>query len=77
MFCIPDVNYFNGFNMILNDNVIDCFLEENNPKQIENEQNNIEKVSNELPQKDIYQYKKIAKVLNKPKPITRQKKQYK
>ena len=75
MFCIPDVNFFNGFNMILNDNVIDCFLEENNTKQIEKEnidfihvsieQDNLEKVSNELPQKHTYEYKKTAKIRNK------------
>jgi hypothetical protein len=37
MFYIPDVNFFNGFNMILNENVIECFLEEGNTKRIEKE----------------------------------------
>lgn len=90
MFCIPDVNFFNGFNMILNDNVIDCFLEENNPKQTEKENidfiqdllqyDDLEKVHNEpientnsLPQKYTYECKnitkKVAKILNKQKPI--------
>jgi hypothetical protein len=61
MFCIPDVNYFKDFNMILNDNVIDCFLVENVPI----EQDNVEKISNESPQQNTYKYKKTAKVRNK------------
>jgi len=28
MFCIPDIDYFKDFNMMLNDNTIDCFLED-------------------------------------------------
>lgn len=81
MFHVPDVNFFNGFNMILNDNVIDCFLEENNTKQIEKEnvdciheliQDNAEKVCNDpignttsLPQKKACEYKKITKKIEK------------
>ena len=61
MFCIPDVNYFKDFNMILNDNVIDCFLVEN----VSIEQDNVEKISNEPPQQNTYKYKKTAKIRNK------------
>jgi hypothetical protein len=61
MFCIPDVKYFNDFNMILNDNVIDCFLVEN----VSIEQDNVEKIRCEPPQQDTYKYKKTAKVRNK------------
>jgi hypothetical protein len=95
MFYIPDVNFFKDFNMILNDNVIECFLEENNTKQIEKEpidfihdliqQDDVEKVYNEpieitnsLPQKHTYEYKKITKkvatILDKPKTFNTHKK---
>jgi hypothetical protein len=80
MFYIPDVNFFNGFNMVLNDNVIDCFLIENNTKQIEKENINfikdliqydekvhIEPIKNtiSLPQKHTYECKKITKKVEK------------
>lgn len=58
MFCIPDVNFFNGFNMILNENVIDSFLEENNTKQIEKEKKDL---TNTLTYEDD-----IHKVYNEP-----------
>ena len=40
MFCIPDVDYFKDFNMMLNDNIIDCFLDDSSNK-IESKTNDI------------------------------------
>jgi hypothetical protein len=71
MFYVPDVTFFNGFNMILNDNVIDCFLEENKAKQNEKENTDspylIEDETNEPienispPQERTYECKKMTK----------------
>ena len=33
MYCISDSDYLKDFNMILNDNIIDCFLDESDKKE--------------------------------------------
>ena len=35
MYCVSDKNYLKDFNMLLNDNIIDCFLDESDKKEAE------------------------------------------
>jgi hypothetical protein len=35
MYCVSDKDYLKDFNMLLNDNIIDCFLDESDKKEAE------------------------------------------
>ena len=37
MYCVSDMDYLKDFNMILNDYIIDCFLDESDKKETDNE----------------------------------------
>jgi hypothetical protein len=50
MYCIPDIDYFKDYNMIFNDNIIDCFLNESHTKDTKPEE--LEKMVVELTVKE-------------------------
>ncbi len=53
MYCIVDVDYFKDYNMIFNDNIIDCFLNESHTKEINKIQpEEIEKIVSEVSVKE-------------------------